>query len=156
MLTPVDKRLRRLATGIIPLFTPTNTGVVALYNNSTGPFILAVWDFVINPSSGAGTIGYNTQVGTLTTLVGPGTSVFTDEATPPGLCYSDDLASPAAVIANFNGTDAFSGNPDGVPLALLKPNWSIVMQAGASATPIGGTFIYEWFNPAKLVEWELP
>ena len=43
----------RCMRGGVPLFTPTNLGTIALYNDSNGPELLVVWNAFAH-SDGAG------------------------------------------------------------------------------------------------------
>ena len=156
MLTPVDKRLRRCARAEIPLFTPTNTGVAGLFNNSTGPHLLVVWDFAINGSANTPASGFYLFKGALSQFDANGVSVLVDEAAPDGQAQHDDLATIPTPVFDYNSGGLPSGNPFAFPLAILKSGWAFVMVCNTPNNPWGGTFYYEWFNPQKLVEWELP
>jgi len=156
LLTPIDKRLRRCALAHTPPFTPTNTAVVGLFNNTTGPHLIVVWDFSVNAASETVAQGYYFLKGPLTETDGAGVSVVTDEATAIGLAQHDDLSSIPTTVYDYDNFAEPNANPQSFPLAILKPGWTCVFVCSATATAWGGTFYYEWFHPDKLVEWELP
>jgi len=136
--------INRAATAQVPLFTPTNTGEICLYNNSTGPHVLVVWDIVENAGVSGIASGYLVAQSQLTTPVGTGVSIITGEPTPVGITSSGDLATPDVVTVDYPAAPSVPACTLPMPLAVLRPGWSIIVVFSTAASAFGGTFFYQW------------
>lgn len=154
MPAPVTKRSVHFAVGTIADFTPTNTGCVGLLNNSTGPYVIVVWDLAIsfNVNRVNASAGYFFQRGGLTTAAGAGVSIVTGQPTPGGLLSYDDLATPTPIIANYVSSYAPAFNVMSFPLGILQPGNAMVFTAATPAALFGATFYYEILNADALAE----
>lgn len=144
MLSRNHALIWRTAYARVPFFTPTNTAECALYNNSSGPHVLVVWDVVVYVGTAFNFAnGYLLYNGKLSTKTDDGHSIIAGESTQVGQAYKDDVASPLAITADnvFNTIPDSNTMPN--PYAVLLPGWSMVVTASTSATPFGATFYYQ-------------
>lgn len=110
---------------IAPAVAAQNSGV-ELFNNSTGPELLGVMEWLAAGPTGI-QIQYSIQKGPIFTTLGVATPVLADDALPIGqIRYGSVTALPTANW--YVGASAFQFPWWGrdYPFVVLQPSWSIV------------------------------
>lgn len=134
----------RAAVAFAPTFTPTNTAEIGLFNNSSGPHVIIVWDASETFDSSTNPAGYLLKRAPLATLIGSGQSVIAGEPAPIGQIYKGDLASPDLIQVSYVCGEVPNNNHSPIPLAVLLPGWSCVFVGEAATQALGLTFWYQW------------
>lgn len=115
---------------------------MALYNDST-TFRLALWAVEQIPGVTSAPTGYYPLQGKIATLVGPGTTIHTNQATIAGQLYKDDTATPGTVVAGIWAQFTGGFFSDKCPMWIIEPGWSIVFVGAGSSAAVGGGFFWE-------------
>lgn len=131
--------------GAVVITSPTHFATAALYNNSTGAYVLVVRD--LNAVTNGFPIVASLH-GTIGTHTGTEAPLITGEAVGPGLVYSLDDASaitPDYALGSFTQFHDF-------PYAVIYPGWSLVVQdtVAAVTVPAPYAFIWEYIEPDEL------
>ena len=128
----------------------TNYETMSLYNNGAGADLLVVWWANVQ----SGNVDYLNAAsiqGPVGTMVGAVAPIITGDSTLSGTIYELDDANqivPDLFIESglYNGNQIFST----IPLAILQPGWSFVVQDTATGGTGEASFIWQNVHPEDL------
>jgi hypothetical protein len=119
--------------GITATQTSTNYATLSLFNDSRVAQLLVLRSAGLAWSNGAITRGYNQ--GALGTHVGTEFPFIADRGQPPGQIYYQDAAAVLPRMIPWTpGASTADYGP--IPIAILGPGWSFVLQINALAASI--------------------
>lgn len=145
-----DFRPRQASRAFKASGVPVNLATLSLFNNTTAPQYLVVRDIEI-----AGTVGDSAalsyqrlQIGTAQGKVQP---LVPSMPAPPGLLASIDTATVYA--GDFTAYLGPQGNYiwwHDYPVAVIEPNWSLVLQCSAATHALNVSLVWEAIAPEEL------
>jgi hypothetical protein len=143
-------RPRQAMRGRAVTGTPTNLATVCLYNNSSGPFVLAIRDITISGPA-TDTINLSYQKGQVASTAGLQTSLVSNEAIQNGQMFSVDTATvyPADYSAALTAQGAFWWQHD-FPFGVVIPQYSLVFQDSTAAHAFTVSLIWEAIQVDQL------
>jgi len=127
-------------------------GFISLFNNSTGPDMIAIHDLSNNPLDYT-TYGFTVQQGIQGSNAVNPTPVVTGEATPVGLIYSGTVGA-LPTVNYFSPFSYLSGWAHEFPFAVLQPGWSITAFTDTSNYEWGFGFWYQVIHAEDLTREE--
>ena len=136
-------RPRQAARASKSLGVPTNHATVALYNNSSGPYLLVVRDFQISGTAND-TIAVSYQPGAIGASPGLVQTLIPTDQLPAGQILSVDTATvyPGDYILSLAGYSTFEWFHD-FPFGVLTPGFSVVFQAVTIAHAMTVAVVWE-------------
>lgn len=136
-------RPRQALRGSKAVAAPTNHATFSLFNDTTGPYVLVVRDFLVQGTANdlVGTAYVNAQVGSSQGLVQP---FLPTAGKQNGLFASIDTATvyPADYIIALSSLGAFEWYHD-FPYGVVEPGWSLVFQAATIAHATTVSVVWE-------------
>lgn len=127
----------------------TNFNFVSLFNDSNGPYLLAVHDaFNIGDNASAlqGFVVSNSKLGSSPVQ---GISLLTGEGAIPGQVLAGFVAA-LPTVGLFNWTAGINGWGHEWPFVVLRPGWSVTMYPQAVNTLTHTGFFWEYLTPDEL------
>jgi hypothetical protein len=128
---------------------------IALYNDSTGAELLAVWAVIAGSGGAENIILAWSQPGTIGTFQRRGTPVVTGQAPRAGQLWAASLAAQQTedMYLMGEGQNGFAGYSFGFPIAILQPGWSFVLSNFSQNGNIYPTIIWESIPYEALVKY---
>jgi hypothetical protein len=117
---------------------------VSLFNNSTGPHVLAVHDVIKDSNSTTNIGGLALAQGVQGAGATPPTPAFGGEATPVGFASFGTVSSVPTFNTAYNGGGVPNNNTNPWPLFFLPPQWSLTAYAFTVNTFLRVQFWFEW------------
>lgn len=127
----------------------SNFNFVSLFNDSNGPYLLAVHDAFLVGSNAAAVQGFVVGSSKLGSSPVQGISLLTGEGAIPGQVLSGFVAA-LPTVGLFNWCQGVSGWLHEWPFAVLRPGWALTMYPQAVNTAINAGFIWEYLTPDEL------
>lgn len=136
-------RPRQASRGMKASGVPTNLATIGLYNNSTGPFVLAVRDFTVNGTA-SDTVAISYVRGQIGASAGVVVPLVSFEAIQTGLIASVDTATayPGDYAISLSTLGTFEWFHDW-PFAVIEPGISLVFQGTVAAHAVTVSVLWE-------------
>jgi len=124
---------------------------VSLYNDSSAAQVIAMRDYAVNPTVGAGIEGFLVSQAKLGATPLQGISVYTPGGAMPGqLLIGSVAALPTFNLFPTGGTTAPGWLHD-FPMVVLAPGWSLTAYGNTLNLVLSVYFWWEWMYPAQLL-----